>query len=153
MLTSASGQDEGSKVTGKIGATTLPVGPSGEESHTCLGGLDLVINNNVDDAHKEAAADFISYMASADTQKEMTLISSQPPVVKSVYEDADILEAIPFYSDFADIIATGKSRPQTPKYAKVSDAIQRNVHQALTGEMEVKDALDTLQGELEELAK
>lgn len=73
---------EGSKVTGKIGATTLPVGPSGEESHTCLGGLDLVINNNVDDAHKEAAADFISYMASADTQKEMTLISSQPPVVK-----------------------------------------------------------------------
>ena len=42
---------------------------------------------------------------------------------------------------------------QTPKYAKVSDAIQRNVHQALTGEMEVKDALDTLQGELEELAK
>lgn len=149
----SSGQDEGSKVTGKIGATTLPVGPSGEESHTCLGGLDLVINNNVDDAHKEAAADFISYMASADTQKEMTLISSQPPVVKSVYEDADILEAIPFYSDFADIIATGKSIPQTPKYAKVSDAIQRNVHQALTGEMEVKDALDTLQGELEELAK
>lgn len=149
----SSGQDEGSKVTGKIGATTLPVGPSGEDSHTCLGGLDLVINNNVDDAHKEAAADFISYMASADTQKEMTLISSQPPVVKSVYEDADILEAIPFYSDFADIIATGKSRPQTPKYAKVSDAIQRNVHQALTGEMEVKDALDTLQSELEELTK
>ena len=93
-------------MTGKIGATTLPVGLSGEDSHTCLGGLDLVINNNVDDAHKEAAADFISYMASADTQKEMTLISSQPPVVKSVYEDADILEAIPFYSDFADIIAT-----------------------------------------------
>ena len=42
---------------------------------------------------------------------------------------------------------------QTPKYAKVSDAIQRNVHQALTGEMEVKDALDTLQSELEELTK
>ena len=62
-------------------------------------------------------------------------------------------KAIPFYSDFADIIATGKSRPQTPKYAKVSDAIQRNVHQALTGEMEVKDALDTLQSELEELTK
>ncbi len=38
----SSGQDEGSKVTGKIAATKLPVGPSGTESHTCLGGLDLV---------------------------------------------------------------------------------------------------------------
>ena len=90
-------------------------------------------------------------MASADTQKEMTLISSQPPVVKAVYTDEEILEAIPFYSDFFGIIETGKSRPMSPKYAKLSDAIQRNVHQALTGEMEVQEALDTLQGELEAL--
>lgn len=146
-----SGQDEGSKVTGKIAATKLPVGPSGTESHTCLGGLDLVINNNIDDEHKEAAADFISYMASPETQKAMTLISSQPPVVESVYTDAEILEAIPFYEEFVDIIATGKSRPLSPQYAKVSDAIQRNIHQALTGEVEVADALETLQAELEEL--
>ena len=147
----SSGQDEGSKVTGKIAATKLPTGPSGTESHTCLGGLDLVVNNNIDDEHKAAAADFISYMASADTQKEMTLISSQPPVVKAVYTDEEILEAIPFYSDFFGIIETGKSRPMSPKYAQLADAIQRNVHQALTGEMEVQEALDTLQGELEAL--
>lgn len=149
----SSGQDEGSKVTGKIAATKLPVGPSGTESHTCLGGLDLVINNNIDDQHKEAAADFISYMASPETQKEMTLISSQPPVVESVYTDAEILEAIPFYEEFVDIIATGKSRPLSPKYAKVSDAIQRNIHEAFVGETEVKDAIEALQGELEELNK
>lgn len=149
----SSGQDEGSKVTGKIAATKLPVGPSGTESHTCLGGLDLVINNNIDDAHKEAAADFISYMASPETQKEMTLISSQPPVVESVYTDPEILEAIPFYEEFVDIIATGKSRPLSPQYAKVSDAIQRNIHQALTGEAEVADAIETLQSELEGLNK
>ena len=40
-----------------------------------------------------------------------------------------------------------------PKYAKVSDAIQRNIHQAMTGEMEVKAALDALQAEVEELSK
>lgn len=149
----STGQDEGSKVTGMIAATKLPVGPSGTESHTCLGGLDLVINNNIDDAHKEAAADFISYLASADVQKEMTLISAQPPVVEAVYTDAEILEAIPFYEEFVDIIATGKSRPMSPQYAKVSDAIQRNIHQALAGEVEVADAIEALQGELEELNK
>lgn len=146
-----SGQDEGSKVAGKIAAAKLPTGPKGEESHTCLGGLDLVVNNAIDDSQKEAAVEFIQYMTSADTQKAMTLISSQPPVVKEVYTDSEILEEIPFYTDFYDIIMTGKSRPLSPKYAKVSDAIQRNVHQALTGETDVKTALDKLQEEIETL--
>lgn len=147
----SSGQDEGSKVTGKIAATKLPVGPKGTESNTCLGGLDLVVNNAISDTQKEAAVEFINYMTSKETQKNMTLISSQPPVVKDVYTDEEILKEIPFYADFFDIIMTGKSRPLSPQYAKVSDAIQRNIHQALTGEKEVKDALDTLQGELEGL--
>lgn len=147
----SSGQDEGSKVTGKIGATKLPVGPDGTESHTCLGGLDLVVNNAISDDQKEAAVEFINYMTSPETQKEMTLISSQPPVVKEVYTDDEILAEIPFYEDFYEIIMTGKSRPMSPKYAKVSDAIQKNVHQALTGEAEVKEALNTLQKNLEEI--
>ena len=146
----SSGQDEGSKVTGKIAATKLPVGPSGTESHTCLGGLDLVVNNAISDEKKEAAVEFINYMTSFDTQKEMTIISSQPPVVKEVYTDDEILEEIPFYADFYDIIMTGKSRPSSPQYSQISDAIQRNIHQALTGEVEVEAALDTLQGEIEE---
>ena len=146
-----SGQDEGSKVAGKIAATKLPTGPNGEESHTCLGGLDLVVNNAIDEKQKAAAVEFINYMMSADTQKEMTLISSQPPVVKDVYTDSEILEEIPFYADFYDIIMTGKSRPLSPKYAKVSDAIQRNIHQALTGETDVVTALVKLQEEVEAL--
>ena len=125
----SSGQDEGSKVTGKIAATKLPVGPSGTESHTCLGGLDLVVNNAISDEKKEAAVEFINYMTSFDTQKEMTIISSQPPVVKEVYTDDEILEEIPFYADFYDIIMTGKSRPSSPQYSQISDAIQRNIHQ------------------------
>lgn len=147
----SSGQDEGSKVAGKIGATKLPIGPKGKESHTCLGGLNLVVNNAISDVQKEAAIEFINYMTSPDTQKEMTLISSQPPVVKAVYTDEEILKEIPFYEDFYEIIMTGKSRPLSPQYAKVSDAIQRNIHQALTGEADVKAALDTLQSELEGL--
>lgn len=148
----STGQDEGSKVTGLIAATSLPTGPSGTESHTCLGGLDLVVNNAISDEKKEAAVEFINYMTSFDTQKEMTLLSSQPPVVKDVYTDDEILDEIPFYADFYDIIMTGKSRPSSPQYAQVSDAIQRNIHQALTGEVDVETALDTLQGEIEDLS-
>lgn len=142
---------EGSKVAGKIAATSLPVGPNGKDPHSALGGLDLVVNKSIDNEHKTAAVDFLKYMVSADTQKQMTLISAQPPVLKSVYQDADVLKAIPFYKDFYGIIENGKSRPMSPKYAKVSDAIQRNIHKALGGEVEVKAALDQLQSEIQQL--
>jgi len=138
---------EGSKVAGKVAATVLPIGPSGSGSHSCLGGLDLVINRYISPAQKAAAVKFLNYMSSYNTQKQFTLIAAQPPVLKAVYQDADILRQIPFYKDFYDIIATGKSRPMSPQYAKLSDAIQRNVHQALTGTATVENALNSLQNE------
>ncbi len=144
---------EGSNVNGKVGAVALPLGPNGTTPHSCLGGLDLVINKSISDEQKAAAVEFLKYMTSFETQKEFTLIAAQPPVLQAVYEDADILEKIPFYADFYDIIMTGKSRPMSPQYAKVSDAIQRNVHQALSGSVSVEDALNTLQEEVAALSK
>ncbi len=147
----SSANAEGSDVAGKVGVTTLPVGEGGAEGHSCLGGLDLVVNKYIDDAHKDAAIKFIKYLTSYDTEKEMTLIAAQPPVLKAVYEDADILKEIPFYADFYNVIQGGKSRPLSPSYSKLSDAIQRNVHEALTGEVTVEDALNALQAEAESL--
>ncbi|MEH7495642.1 ABC transporter substrate-binding protein [Neobacillus niacini] len=144
---------EGSKVKDLVGVTTLPIGPNGEEPHSTLGGLDLVINKAIDDEHKKAAVDFIKYLSSEKAQKEMNLIAAQPPVLQSVYKDPEVLEVNPFYEDFYGIIMNGKARPMSPKYAKVSDAIQRNIHSALTGEVSVEKALEKTQSELEELSK
>lgn len=139
---------EGSKVAGKVGVTSLPIGPDGSKGHSCLGGLSLIINKFIDDTQKEAAADFVRYLSSFETQKSFTLIAAQPPVLKAVYEDPEILKEIPFYADFYGVIQEGKSRPMAPKYARVSDAIQRNVHQILSGTMEVSEGLDKLQNEV-----
>jgi multiple sugar transport system substrate-binding protein len=142
---------EGSKVAGKVAATVLPVGPSGSSSHSCLGGLDLIINKHISAEQKAAAVKFLEYISSYETQKEFTLIAAQPPVLKAIYQDADILKQIPFYADFYNIISTGKSRPMSPQYARLSDAIQRNVHGALTGATTVEAALDALQNEAAEI--
>jgi len=141
-----------SDVAGKVGMTVLPVANEGDTPHSCLGGLDLVINTYIDDAQKEAAKTFIKWMSSEEEEKAFCLSSSQPPTVKAVYSDADVLEKIPFYTDFYSIIENGKGRPSSPNYAELSDAIQRNVHMALTGETPVADALDALQAEAEALA-
>lgn len=142
-----------SNVAGNVGMTFLPVNKEGDTGHSCMGGLDLVTNIWIDDAHREAANTFIKWMTSEAAEKEFTLISSQPPAVKAIYSDADVLEKIPFYTDFFSIIEAGNTRPLSPSYAEVSDAIQRNVHTALTGEKSVEDALNALQEEVEALSK
>ncbi|MEK3990172.1 MULTISPECIES: extracellular solute-binding protein [Robertmurraya] len=144
---------EGSKVKDLVGVATLPIGPNGDEPHSTLGGLNLVINKAIDEDQKEAAVDFIKYLSGEKAQKEMNLIAAQPPVLQSVYTDPEVLEVNPFYEEFYGIIMNGKARPMSPKYAKVSDAIQRNIHSALTGEVSVEKALDKTQSELEELSK
>lgn len=143
---------EQSNVAGNVGMTVLPVQTEGDTAHSCLGGLDLVINTFISDEQKAAAETFVKWLVSEEAEKTFTLRSSQPPTVKAVYSDAEVLEQIPFYSDFFSIIENGKSRPISPMYAEVSDAIQRNVHSALTGEVSVEDALNTLQSELEALS-
>lgn len=143
--------EEESDVAGNVGMTVLPVYTEGDTPHSCLGGLDLVVNTYIDDEHKAAAETFIKWLVSEEEEKAFCLSSAQPPTVKAVYSDADVLEAIPFYADFYSIIENGKGRPSSPNYAELSDAIQRNVHAALTGESPVQDALDALQAEAEAL--
>lgn len=144
---------EGSKVAGNVGATTLPVANEGDTPYSALGGLDLVINGAIDDSQKEAAAEFLRYMTSFETQKEFTLIAAQPPVIQAVYSDPDVLAEIPFYEQFFDVIMNGRSRPSFPDYGQLTDAMQRNVHGALTGNTSVESALTTLQSEAEGLRK
>ena len=136
-----------SDVAGKVGMTLLPVANEGEASHSCMGGLDLTINPFVNDEQKAAAKTFVKWLTSQEEETAFCLSSSQPPTVKAVYSDAAVLEKIPFYTDFYSIIENGKGRPVSPSYAELSDAIQRNVHAALTGETAVEDALNALQEE------
>ena len=143
-----SNDEEKSKVAGKVGMTLLPIGPEGDTPHTCLGGSCYGINNFIDDEHKQGAADFIRFANSFDSQKAAVMNSGEPSSDERMYKDADVLEAYPFLGDFYEALQDAKARPKTPYYAQTSDAIQRNIHQALTSEVDVETALDTLQQEL-----
>lgn len=140
-----------SDVAGNVGMTVLPVKNAGDTAHSCLGGLDLAVNTYISDSQLAAAKTFIKWLTSEEEEKAFCISSSQPPTVKAVYSDAEVLEKIPFYTDFYSIIEAGKGRPSSPKYAELSDAIQRNVHAALTKETPVADALNALQAEAEGL--
>ena len=62
---------------------------------------------------------------------------------------------LPTMSSMARIMAmatikVARDVPPLPEYSEVAEFLVRRVHQAMTGEMEVKEALDTAAGEVTE---
>jgi len=139
---------EGSKVKDKVGFMALPVGPEGTVGSSCMGGLNFAVNGAIDDKQKAAAIDFIKYMSGEEGQKVLAL-NAFPPALMATYKDADVLAKVPMFTDFFEIIKNGKPRPLSPQYPKVSAAIQKYVHQALSGTMTVEEALNAVQKEVE----
>ena len=59
----------------------------------------------------------------------------------------------PLYSKLPSIIENAQLRPQSPKYPLITQAIQDNVHAALSGQSGIEGALAKLQSELEVLVR
>ncbi len=140
---------EGSKVAGKVGYCQLPAGPDGDKGYTMQGGLSLSINVNSSDSKKTACVDFIRYLLSEEGQRIMGANYAFPPVLASSYADSEVLEASPVFDGYDKYIEDSKERPAVLDYAKVTDAIQKNIHQALTGQTDVETAISNLESELE----
>lgn len=138
----ASSQKEGSKVIGKVGLAPLPHF-AGQTSAATLGGFNLAINKG--SKVQDAAWKFIEFATSTEGQKIYATKASRLPTLKALYEDADVLKAAPQFKDLKAVVANGKPRPVTPFYAKVSDALQVEVHKALTGQKAAQAALDDAQ--------
>ncbi len=72
----------------------------------------------------------------------------------SLYEDAEVLEAVPFFGSLYDVFINAVARPSTisaPRYNEVSTAFFRAVHSVLTGDMNATDALEELELDLQDI--
>lgn len=129
---------DGSAVKGKVGIAPMPVGPDGTEPGATLGGWNLGINKN--SKHPEEAWKFIQFATSAEGQKINAVEGSYMSTRNSIYSDKDVLAKFPQYRDLLPILKLAKPRPVSPYYAKISDALQVDLHKAVTGEVSVDSA-------------
>jgi multiple sugar transport system substrate-binding protein len=136
-----------SQVVGKVGVTKLPAFPGGK-STACLGGYQFGMN--AASKNKSAAADFLSWMSSAPTQLKFATELGLAPTRKSVYQQAALKSSNPFMVSLQDIFTGGTPRPKTPKYSKISLAIQAGVSQALTSG-NVASALSNTKKQMEQV--
>ena len=140
---------EDSPVRDRAGIAPPPIGPRGTTGHTYLGGWHYAVPRTAN--APSAACDFISYMVSAEVQKERALRGGPLPTLKALYDDEDVLAFNPHYRDVKAILAASRQRERIPRYPEVSRILQRCLHPALQGRTEPASALEAAASEIAHL--
>ncbi len=113
--------DADSQVKGKVGVMPLPA-MAGGKSATCVGGWQWAVS--AFSKHKPDAAKLVQFLASPTSSKFLAIEGSLLPTIQSVYTDADVVKAVPWFKDAANVVIAGQARPISARYGEVSDAIR-----------------------------
>jgi multiple sugar transport system substrate-binding protein len=112
-----------------------------------LGGHNQVVS--VYSKNPGAALKWIDYITGTENQKRQFIEYSQSPTLKAIYDDPDVQKKYAFASQLRDAISQAKSRPVSPVYPQVSQAIYQNVNAALSGKATPEEALKTAQSQMD----
>lgn len=140
----ASAHDGSSKVAGKFGVAPLP-GLKGPGTSS-LGGHNLALSKTA--KNKATAIDFMKYFTShASAMKRLDIASIAPPYA-DLYDDKAMIKQSPYLPDLKASILKAEPRPRVVNYGDATQAVQKQVYAALTGEKSSGQALKDLQKSL-----
>lgn len=145
----ASKQGPDSKIVGKFAVAPLP-GPDGPGAST-LGGHNLALS--AFSKNKATARDWIKFMQSESTQRAIAQKMFLAPVLESLYDDPELVKALPYLPTLKESILKAKVRPVTPNYNQVTVAIEKQSYAALQGTKSVDQAIKDLASDLEQASK
>jgi multiple sugar transport system substrate-binding protein len=129
---------------GKLGYEPFPTF-TGKPGAGVLGGYNLAISSYT--KNEAGALALINYLTGSQAQIESGKTAT-PPVVASAYDDPGVKSAIPFAADLKKAIEQAKSRPVSPVYTQISEAIYKNAHAALTGSSSVDAAIKAMDDQI-----
>ncbi len=133
--------DGSSTVKDTFGVAPLP-GKDGPGAST-LGGHNLGVS--VYSKNKATAKDFLAFMTTEETQKFYATQGSLAPVLSSLYDDPELIKALPYLPTLKTSIENAVPRPVTPFYPAVTQAIQQNSFAALQGSKTVEQAMKDME--------
>jgi len=126
------------KVKGKFAVAPLPSFEGGGKGGT-LGGHNSVIS--VYSKNPGAALKLVEFIGSPEIQKAYATQFSLTPVRSDVYDDPGVKKAIPFAAELKQGVSQAVARPVSPVYPQISQAIYKNVNNALAGRVSAADAI------------
>jgi trehalose/maltose transport system substrate-binding protein len=129
----------------------LPAGASGQ-SAASMGGWSIGVNRYSQNV--EAAVAFAKHFASFEEQKRRAIRSSINPTIAALYQDDDVIEAVPIFRGLDAVFMGATPRPSTVTgalYNRVSTLYSTAVHSILSGDEDAETALTLLELDLEAL--
>ncbi|MBC7870707.1 MAG: ABC transporter substrate-binding protein [Chitinophagaceae bacterium] len=146
------GNAEDSAVAGLFDVSPLPSGTDGGPRAATLGGWQLAVSKY--SANVDAAAAVVLYLTSYEEQKVRAIERSYNPTIQGLYEDEEVLAAVPFFGSLYDVFISAAARPSTitsTRYNEVSTLYFQAVHSVLTGDNDAATAMEDLEIDLQEI--
>ncbi len=139
MLTSGPWLIPSLKKAGIDGKWAIAPLPSGKQSASVLGGMDLLVLKN--SQHADQAKTFLSWLMTDANVKEYYTAIGGLPAKSSLYSDKAFADD-PNVASFKAVLEQAKSRPTIAASGDVDAALGEAVQAALAGTKSPKDALD-----------
>ncbi len=135
-------QKPGSAVKGKVGVTTM-VATTEDNSTATLGSWGFSVLKS--STNPQTSAEVITSLTSSSAQKQLFIKYGYTPTKAKLYEDPELISNSAILSDLQKALSVTKPRPMTPLYAQISDVLQRQLSEGLTGQTSVDDAMNRAQ--------
>jgi multiple sugar transport system substrate-binding protein len=142
--------DADSKVQGKVGVMPLPA-VAGGKSATCVGGWQWAVS--AFSKNKAEAAKLVKFMASPEASKFLAVEGSLLPTYESVYTDAEVVKAVPWFKDAAQVVTAGRSRPLSRDYGQVSDVIRTTTSAVLARSKKPEEGVAEIEARLQRVMR
>jgi len=138
----------------QISVAPLPAGsgPNGK-SVSGLGGWSFLINAAMDEETQDAAWKFVEFASAPEQQKFRAIEGGFLPTLKALYDDRDVLDAVPVIKLAPEVLSRTVPRPVSPYYSDMSLEMAAQFNDSLNGETTPAKAIKTLQEELQNIAE
>jgi multiple sugar transport system substrate-binding protein len=136
----ALGNQKGSKTKGKFKVAPFPTF-EGAGKAGILGGHNLVVSTY--SKNPKGAVTLVDFLTSKQIEVQDAAKYSLAPVLNAAYDDPSVQKALPFAAELKQAVSQARSRPVSPVYPQISQAIYQNVNKALAGQLSPQDALKT----------
>ena len=135
-----------SKVQDQIKTGLVPATASGTSAALTLPEAYAI---PIGSKNKEAAAKFIVYMTSKETNKYLAEQIGVLPIWTDLFADPDLTTLYPYWADFQAQLSTARGLSKITWYSDFVDLTNAELHKALAGGQTAQEALDNMAKQLE----
>jgi multiple sugar transport system substrate-binding protein len=134
------------KVKDHLAVTALPAFDGGQKGGV-LGGNGPVISAFT--KNPKASLLWLDYWTSPEVIKTNAAEYALPPTMPQTYDDPAVRKTLPYAPQLRAAVQAATSRPVSPVYSQISQAVYTNVNKALAGQVSPQDALASGQKQIE----